>query len=276
MSSDSSLTNKWEETKQNAKETLGKTADKISDTAQRMKPESEKTFGEKISEKATDTKEKIKETGAEISDKISDTAQRMKPEDQKTFGEKISEKATEFKEKIKETGAEISDKISDTARRMKPDSEKTFGEKVSDTWEATKEKAQELGSKIGITEPPRSDLNQQTKETLGETADKVSDTAERMKPEDQKSLFEKAKETVTDTWEATKEKAHELGNKMGITTGSQESYGIFETGGETADKISDTAQRMKPESEKSLEEKAKEKISDIRSNIKEEGITPRE
>jgi len=283
----------WE----NVKEKGAEVADNISDTAQRMKPESEKSLVQKASEKVSDWKEDVKESGANVGDNISDTAQRMKPEDQKSLFEKTRETVADTweatkenaqdlgyklgltsqpghtSERVKETGSNVADTISDTAQRMKPESEKSLFEKTreraEDRWEATKENAQDLNYKLGLTSQP-GHTSERVKETGSNVADNISDTAQRMKPEDQKSLFEKTRERAEVRWETTKENAQDLSYKLGLTSqpGHTSEY-LKETGSNVGDNISDTAQRMKPEDQKSLFEKTRETVADTWEATKE-------
>jgi len=187
-------------------------SDKVSDTAQRLKPEEEKSILEKAREKVHDTLEAAKEKAHDVGYQMgltSDSPYNTGAPYEKTTGEKL-----------KESGARASDKVSDTAQRLKPEEEKSVlekaREKVHDTFEAAKEKVHDVGYQMGLTsDSPYSneDVSETAKRTGAHASDKVSDTAQRLKPEDQKSLGEKAREKATDTWEATKQKAHEVGKR---------------------------------------------------------------
>jgi len=212
---------------QKLKENAALASDKVSDTAQRLKPEDQKSLGEKAREKATDTWEATKEKAHDVGKQMgltSDSSYKSYAPYEKTTGEKL-----------KESGARVSDKVSDTAQRLKPEDQKSLGEKTrekaTDTWEATKEKAHDIGYQMGLTsdstlrdtkiyDPYEKTTGEKLKESGARVSDKVSDTAQRLKPEEEKSVLEKAREKVHDTFEAAKEKVHDVGKQMGLTSDS--------------------------------------------------------
>jgi len=263
---------------------FGATAsDKVSDAAQRMKPEDRKSFLEKTREGIIDTTESTTEKFAEIGEKLGFVSQHHGIVDEvkeKTseLGKTVKDNAYELGEKVKDLGAETADKVSEVAEEIKPEDRKSYLEKVREgfheTTETTKEKLSEIGEKLGI-------ISQKSKENTGfqDIMRNVSDEFE--KPEDlgkpahekAQNMEEKAKEMGNQAYDKTKEKGSELYEK-GRDLGNQTKEKAKKMGNEVYEKgkeMGNQAYDKTKEKGGELYEKGKEMGNQAYDKAKEKG-----